>query len=218
MTVAAFVVSIVSVVVAIASVWFAWRSSRSAAQSATAAATTAELDLQRRHVELAPRFRATCRPYNPGSETLLLQLSLSEPHELERLDELTVTIRDDHPWRGQAVRGGGPSAEQIAKQIWGPYRFIPGTGPEADPGRGVPGADPTGRTTPTAGMPVGETLSFCLERTSPPSWSHQTHEDWQRQCGTTVRLRLECHREGHLPWTVPFELMVEDGHAMVDVP
>jgi hypothetical protein len=81
-------------------------------------------------------------------------------------------IRDDHPWRGQgAPVAGVPTPEQVAEQIWGLYRFVPGTGPGADPVRGVPGADPTGRTAPTGGLPVSEELPFTLELNRPPSWS-----------------------------------------------
>ena len=89
--------------------------------------------MQRRNAELTPRFRVTCEPSNPGSPTLRLGVFLSGPPELERLDALAVAIRDDHPWRGQGTPlAGGPTPEQVAAQIWGPYRFIPGTGPGAD--------------------------------------------------------------------------------------
>src|SRR2546430_16121240 len=93
-----------------------------------------------------PRFRITCEPSNPGSPALRLGVFLSGPPELERLDALAVAIRDDHPWRGQGTPlVGGPTSEQAAAQIWGPYRFIPGTGPGADSARGIPGADRTSR-------------------------------------------------------------------------
>ncbi len=155
---------------AVGAVRYARRSDRSAARSAAAASTTAALDKQRRNAELTPRFRVTCGLSNPGSPTLRLGVFLSGPPELERLDALTVTIRDDHPWRGQGTPlAGGPIPEQVAAQIWGPYRFIPGTGPGADHVGGIPGADPTGRTTPTGGMPAGEELPFFLEPTFPPS-------------------------------------------------
>jgi type II secretory pathway pseudopilin PulG len=137
MDIAALVVSIVSAVGAVGAVWYSRRSDRSAAKSAAAAATTAALDMQRRNAELTPRFRVTCEPSNPGSPTLRLGVFLSAPPELERLDALTVTIRDDHPWRGQGTPlAGGRTPEQVAAQIWGPYRFIPGTGPGADSVRG----------------------------------------------------------------------------------
>src|SRR6266852_1116536 len=108
----ALVVSIVSAAGAVGAVWYARRSDRSAATSA--------LDMWRRNAELMPRFRITCEPSNPGSPTLRLGVFLSGPPELERLDALTVTIRDDHPWRGQGTPlAGGPTPEQVAAQIWG---------------------------------------------------------------------------------------------------
>jgi hypothetical protein len=193
--------------------------SSSQAKSAAAAATTAALDMQRRNAELTPRFRVTCEPSNPGSPTLRLGVFLSAPPELERLDALTVTIRDDHPWRGQGTLAGGPTPEQVAVQIWGPYRFIPGTGPGADSVRGIPGADPTGRTTPTGGMPVGEELPFFLEPTWPPSWSQQPQENWQKECGTMVRLRLEARRDGWDPWVLTCEVdTAAEGLSTVEIP
>jgi type II secretory pathway pseudopilin PulG len=218
MDIAALVVAIVSALGAVGAVWYARRSDRSAAKSAAAAATTAALDVQRRHAELTPRFRVTCEPSNPGSQTLRLGVFLSGPPELERLDALTVVIRDDHPWRGQGTPlAGGPAAEQVAAQIWGPCRFIPGTGPGADPVRGVPGADPTGRTTPTSGLPVDEELPFFLEPTHPPSWSQQPPENWRRERGTVVRLRLECRCDGWDPWVVTCEVD-PDGQSKVEIP
>ncbi len=133
------------------------RSAEAAAKSAEAAAATAALDADRRHSELTPRFRVTCQP--AGQDGLDMVIFLAGPPELERLDALKVTIRDDHPWRGQRTSlADAPTPEQIAAQIWGRYRFVPGTGPGADSVRGIPGADPTGRTTATRGMPVGEEL------------------------------------------------------------
>jgi hypothetical protein len=207
MALAALVVSIVAAAGAVASAWYARRSDRSAARSAAAAGTAAAIEMQRRHGEVRPRFRLTCQPSNPGSDRLRLLIFLAGPPELGRLDELTVTIRDDHPWRGQGTpSAAGPTPEQIAEQIWGPYRFVPGTGPGADSVRGIPGADATGRTTPTRGLPVGEELPFFLEPTWPPPWSRQPQPDWLREYGTLLRLRLECRREGWDPWTLTCEI------------
>jgi hypothetical protein len=195
------------------------RSADAAARSADAAAVTAKLDTDRRHSELTPRFRITCEPSNPGSDTLRLGIYLLGPPELERLDGLIVVIRDDHPWRAQGTPlAGGPTAQQITEQIWGRWRFTPGTGPGADPIRGVPGADPTGRTTPTGGLPVGEELSFQLEPTRPPPWSQQSLESWQRQVGPWLRLRLEGHRDGEAPWVLPCEMPLDDGVGYTEVP
>lgn len=240
MDIAALVVSVVSVLVAIVAVLYArrldqkaapavaaaHRSAAAAERSATAAEKSAEagesaraLEQQRRNAELTPRFRVRYEPANPGVETRRLSVFLAGPPELGRLDTLTVSIRDDHPWRGQGTPlAGGPTPEQVAEQIWGPYRFTPGTGPGANMARGIPGADPTGRTTPTGGIPVGEELTFLLEPTRPPSWSQQPIDNWRQERGTVVRLQLECSREGWEPWTLPCEINMGPGWDTVEVP
>ena len=147
MALAALIVAIVSAVASVGGLALARRSATSAAKAADAPEVTATLDIDRRHSELTPRFRLTCEPSNPGTDTLRLRICLTGPPELERLDELTVTIRDDHPWRGQGTPlAGGPEPEQVARQIWGRWRFTPGVGPGASPAQGIPGADETGRT------------------------------------------------------------------------
>jgi hypothetical protein len=209
MVIAALIVAIVSALASVAAVRYARRSDRSAGRSAVAAERSAvasearaALEGQRRHAELTPRFRITCGPANPGTDTLRLVVFLAGPPELGRLDSVTVKIRDDHPWRADGTPlAGGPSPEEVAAQIWGPYRFIPGTGPGADLSRGIPGADPTGRVTPTRGMPVGEELPFALEPTSAPRWSAWSLENWRAQIGNVIRLQLDSHRDGWEPWT-----------------
>ncbi len=218
MVIAALVVSIVSALGSGAAVFYTRRSAGAADRSAGAAAITAGLDADRRQAELTPRFRITCQPSNPGSDALRLAIYLLGPPELERLDALTVSIRDDHPWRAQGTPTGGRTPEEIANQIWGRWRFVPGTGPGADPVRHIPGADPTGRTTPTGGLPVGEELPFFLEPNHPPQWSQQPLGAWQQQMGPWLRLMLECHKEGRPPWVLPAELMVNEGVAYAEVP
>ena len=218
MVITAFVLSIVSTLTAVWSIWYARQSARSAQLSAGAAETTAELDSDRRHAELTPQLRVTCEPLNPGSTTLRLQVFLVGPPELQRLDGLTAVIRDDHPWRAHiGAPTAGATPEQIAEQIWGPYMFTPGVGPGADPVRGIPGADRTGRTTPTGGMPVGEVLPFQLEPTRPPTWFAQSPDDWKRERGPVVRLTMECSRDGMEPWTLKCEINTER-QSVVTVP
>jgi hypothetical protein len=154
------------------------------------------------------------QPSNPGSTILKMQIYLAGPAELERLDALAVSIRDDHPWRGESTPvGGGPTPEQVRRQIWGRWMFRPGTGPGADSTRGIPGADETGRTTPTSGLPVGEGLPFFLDSTFPPPWSHQDLRAWQEQMGPYLRLLLECVREGQQPWVLPAEIVIDNNGA-----
>jgi hypothetical protein len=189
-------------------------------QSAGSAAITAGHDTDRRHSELMPRFRIRVAPANPGVTTLKMRIYLLGPPELCELDGLTVSIRDDHPWRADGTRlASGPTPEQVREQIWGRWRFTPHTGPGADPVKGVPGADATGRTTPTGGLPVGEELPFFLEPTSPPPWSHQDLDSWQEQMGPYLRLRLECLRDGHKPWVLTAEIsMSNDGTGWTEIP
>jgi hypothetical protein len=240
MDVAALVVSIVSVLVAIAAVLYARsldakaaravaaaersagaaeRSAAASERSATAGESTRAIEQQRRNAELTPRFRVTCERANPGIETLRLVVRLEGPPELGSLDALTVIIRDDHPWRGQGTPlAGGPTPEQVAEQIWGPYRFTPGTGPGADAVRGIPGADETGRSTPTGGMPVGEELTFLLEPTDPPRWSQQPRENWRRERWTVLRLQLECRREGRESWSLAGEVETSERWNFAEIP
>jgi hypothetical protein len=148
-----------------------------------------------------------------------LRVFLQGPPELARLDGLTVTIRDDRPGRAEGPHlAGGPAPEQIAAQIWVPFRFVPGTGPGVSPAGEFQGADRTGRVTATEGMPVGEELPFELEPTLPPQWSGQSLAAWRAQVGTVLRLQLETRREGYEPWTLTCEIDAAGESPAVEVP
>lgn len=220
MVIAALVVAIVSAGFSGWSVIYARSSARAATGSARSAAITAGHDSDRRHAELTPRFRITVEPANPGIETLRMKIYLVGPAELGRLDELSVVIRNDHPWRAEhRPLAHGPTPEQVAEQIWGRWMFTPGVGPNADLVRHIPGADSTGRNCPTSGMPVGEELPFQLDPTQPPSWSHQPIEAWRDQMGPLLRLQLECRRDGHEPWSLPVEMRIDhEGFGFANVP
>ena len=95
-----------------------------AANATTVAAGAAERALEIERVrlrrEMAPRYRVTREAANPGNERLRLVVELTGPPELESLGELIVTIRDDRPnWAETRPIVGGPSAEEIAAQVWG---------------------------------------------------------------------------------------------------
>jgi hypothetical protein len=232
MVAAALVVAVVSALGTVGAVVYARRldgRARDAVDAARASAAAAErsaaasesrlaVEAARRHAELTPRFRVSVERPNPDMRDWRLTVFLAGPPELGRLDSLTVRIRDDHHWRAEGSRlAGGPSLEEVRAQVWGGYRFVPGTGPGADAVRGVPGADPTGRVTPTGGMPVGESLVFALEPTNPPRWSEWSGKDWRQQVGDVLRLQLEAQREGHDPWVLVCEVP-SDGKLTVDVP
>jgi hypothetical protein len=216
------ILPILAIIIALGAVWYARRAARAGEraavaneQAALAESTTAALEGDRRHAELTPQLRIQCRPASPGSDQYKLTVGLVGPIGLDRLDELTVTIRNDHPWRGQGTPlAGGPTPEQVEAHIWGPLRFVPHTGPGADPARGVPGADAAGRTTPTGGLPAGEELPFFLEPTTPPRWSHQTVQEWLKERGTVLRLTFQCRRDA-ATWTVVGEIDIQTDNPVV---
>jgi hypothetical protein len=227
MAVAALIVAIVGVLAGAGSFWYARQldgrakqavaaaqeSAAAAQRSATAAEARVAVEDQRRQGEMTPQFRVS---FDWADNRL--KVLLKGPAQLERLDSLTVRIRDDRPRQDDRRMAGGPTAEQVAAQVWGPFRFIPGTGPGASPGSDVGAADATGRVTPTAGMPVGESLVFALEPTTPPGWSAWSVEDWRSRVGMLLRLQLEARREGWEPWSLPCELDTSAGAPDVEVP
>ena len=196
-----------AIVAAVAAWW-----SRSSAHEANAAATTlATIESDRRHSELCPRFRVTCEPWGPGQPMRRLRVMLLGPPSLGRLDGLTVSIRDDHFLRADgSLSAGGPTRDEIRRQIWGPWRFTPGTGPGQ-----VARADQTGRETPyDAVLPVGEELVFQLERTMPPPWvTGTTPDQWQRERGTMIRLGFDARHTEFGSWTLPCEIDLGSGEA-----
>lgn len=183
------------------------RSALADERSAAADADTAALEADRRHVELTPRLRLRCAPLNPGSADYKLMVELLGPSSLGALDELVVTIRNDNPWRGQAQqRPNSPSREEVEAHVWGPLRFAPGTGPGVGAVEGLTGADSNGRTTRTAGLPVGEALPFILEATHPATWMDgMTTPAWRHERGTVVRLTFVC-RKGTQEWSLVGEI------------
>lgn len=192
--------------------------SNSAAEQATQAATKlAEIESQRRHSELCPRLRITCQPLNSGSDILRMQVALVGPPGLDRIDMLTVTIRNDNFLRGEdpvLEHMGGPTQEDVKRHIWGPYRFTPRVGPTND----AP-ADSTGRTVLyRSGLPFGEDLSFQLEHTFPGSWMRMGQDDWLRQQGTVIRLALTAEHTEHGKWYLPCEIDTANLPARVFLP
>jgi hypothetical protein len=181
----------------------AHQSSRAASEANAAATTLAELERDRRHGELCPRLRVSCEPRGSGTHELRLWVMLLGPPTMDRVDSLTVKIRDDHFRRGDGcLLAGGPTREQIKEQIWGPYRFTPGVAP--DQAR----SDRTGRVIVyETSVPVGEDLPVQLEPTSRSEWATATSpEDWRREQGTVIRLVFLAEHTQHGKWTLPAEI------------
>lgn len=171
-----------------------------AARAANRAATTLKaIEHDRWHTDLTPQFVISCRATSDIAAEL--RLALAGPAGLDRLDEVIVGIRDDG-LNHTPVDADWPTAEQVAWQIWGPYRFRPG----------VDGADRSGRTVAPIELQLGDWRSFALERTLPPTWMADGNagEQWRQDyAGQPMRLTITCRRKAHKPWTIPVELQVE---------
>jgi hypothetical protein len=195
----------------------AWaaRQSRQSAQDANAAASSlVRIETDRRHSELCPYFKVTCEEWGPGQPMARMRIQFLGPAALGHLGSLTMSIRDDDFTRAEyATYAGGPPADEIKRQIWGPYRFTPGTGPH--PAH----ADSTGRTTPfNHELPVGEILVFQLEPTTPPLWSNgMTPEEWQRDRGTLLRLAFDAKHPEFGSWTLACEIDLADIRTDTDL-
>jgi hypothetical protein len=200
----------------------AWLSRSSAREANAAAAALAGIERDRRHAELTPRFRVSTESqqpvppqgYRPGAYNLRLRVMLLGPPGLDHLDSVTVRIRDDHFRRGDGqLLAGGPTREQIQAQIWGPWRFSAGTGPdEARPDR-------AGRVIEYGErLPVGEELPFLLDPTMRPPWATSTTpEGWAQERGTVLRLAIDARHAEHGSWTLPCEIDTVGGQLVVVV-
>jgi len=198
------------------------QSSKASNKANQAAGALADIERDRRHSELTPRFRVRVEPWTAGNDQdLRLRIMLSGPTGLDRVNGLTVKIRDDHFRRGEGtLTAGGPTREEIKAQVWGPYRFRPGTGPDESL------ADSDGRVTAyEAELPIGEELPYLLERTRPPAWARSTtQEQWNEQRGPVIRIVLEAWHDDHGRWTLPCEIDLSADHDpryagwLVDVP
>lgn len=196
--------------------WAAYQSRISAQEANRAANSLAQIERDRRHSELCPRFRVSCEPLGPADYqgVFRLRVQLAGPFALGWLDALTVTIRDDFHTRGEGqLTAGDPTREQIKQQIWGAYRFTPGTGP--DEAR----AGDTGRETSyRAALPVGEGLSYQLEPNPPPPWAtERTPAQWRQERGTVLRLAFQAEREELGSWRLACEIDVGDAKTSVSV-
>ncbi|MGK4578434.1 hypothetical protein [Kitasatospora sp. HPMI-4] len=190
---AATIWTAVGAIAAAASAGLAWWATRKAAAAASDSAATARevaaIERDRWHRELTPELEFTLT--QRGRDHWRLTVELVGPAGLDRLDSLTLTVRDeagvDH-----SPRPGGPDPQELAAVIWGPLRIQPG----------VDGVREPGRERVLLDVERGEPIPCALEATLVPGW-FQNPEDWRERNATLpLRLRAVCEREGHHPWIV----------------
>ncbi|MBO2461457.1 hypothetical protein [Actinomadura violacea] len=169
----------------------AWRAAH---RSAAADQTTSRIEADRRHGELTPHVTITARPGNLDHVDVWIELS--GPVELGGLDAITISVRDDIPGRAP-VSPGGPSAEEIAAQVWATHQFV----------HGGDGADEHGRTVRCGALRVGQRRQFVLKPTRPPHWTSMTGESWQAERAEhPFVLELVGRKDGLPDWTVPVKV------------
>jgi hypothetical protein len=164
-----------------------------------AAVILARIEEQRRRAELTPDFEITAATTGGRAE---LRIILRDPDTLDRLDEVVVRILDER-WNdhGGRLTPGGPSAEDIAKHVWGPWEFNTGASAQVVDNR-TTAPRSYSRETGNDWDRLG------LIPTAPPFWAAMTQQQWLRkQDGEPVRLLLSC-RLGEYRWDLPYDAHV----------
>ena len=190
-------IAILGVVATLIAAGAAVGSWRAALASNKTGSRLAEIEHSRRHTELTPQFAITITQAAGNDDNAIIHFELIGPPGLGSLDEIRASIRDDTPDRliGQPL-AGGPTKEQIAEQVWGPYTFSPR----------VNGAPQSGRSVEPFSLRMGDRTRRQLSRSAPPLWAGSSrHEWWGHEVkGQPVRLALECQKEGWELWTVVY--------------
>jgi|tagenome__1003787_1003787.scaffolds.fasta_scaffold20987071_10 hypothetical protein len=164
-----------------------------------------ELLEKERHDALTPKLAFSLKPLNRGpdeDEVMRLEIGLTRPEGLDQLDDLRIEVRDDRPRAALGV--GGPSAEEVRAQVWGPYRFSPGVDGASGDGRSVA---PIAYQRPDNKLPRGESLRLQMERTRAPHWFSEGQDGWRKEFGSSSPVRLVLHcRTGDAVWVAPVEV------------
>jgi len=166
-----------------------------------AAAILAQIEKARRRAELTPEFETTGSAAHGGRA--FLRVILRGPDTLDRLDEVVIRILDER-WKDHSgqLTAGGPSAEDIAKHVWGPWEF--------DTGASAQVAD-NQTTLPRAySRETGKDWDYlALIPSAPPYWATgMTQQQWlRRHDGQPVRLLLSCRLDDHR-WELPYDVQV----------
>lgn len=167
--------------------WFAARRSNATADA------VAQIERDRWHTELTPKFDVTATELGPGTNKASLRITLKMPPGLPGLTKAVLRIRDDGYTH---LPLGSVTQEMIDATIYGPYRFEPG----------IDDASADGRTVTSRPIGLGDWDKFALERTMPP---HVDPDLWMdTYLEAPVRLSIECHADGHKPWYVTYEVPV----------
>jgi hypothetical protein len=190
-----------SIVAAAVAAWAALQSRVSATEANEAAKAMTAIERDRRHAEMTPHFKVQYRPSRTGSGRADLAVTLLGPVGLDHLDSLTLVIRDDYYRNRERELRAAPMPEEIESEVWGPLKIW-----TLAPFSGIR-VEEVGRTATRRRVPVGDELSFSLERTSPPAGLEDV---WLLLNGTVFRSALAAHHEVYGSWRLPWEFDVDN--------
>ncbi len=174
---------------------------RAALKANNAAGQLAAIERHRRRGELTPQFTITATIWATSPDTADLRVILSGPDELDWLDPVTIRIMDER-WKDHGIRtlAGGPTPEQVAKIVYGPWEFNPGASAQVISNR---------ETHPRRyERSTGQDWDLLgLQPARPPTWaSSVTPQQWlQLFAGQPIRLLLTCHH-GDYTWFLPYDV------------
>jgi hypothetical protein len=174
-----------------------------------AAVILARIERQRRRSELTPQFEITCVVNANAAGHADLHVILRGPDALDGLDEVIIRILDER-WQDHAARltVGGPSAEEIAKHVWGPWEFNTGASAQV--------ADNQTTHSRSYSRNTGQDWDrLSLVPSAPPYWaSGMTTQQWlRRHDGQPIRLMISC-RLGEYRWELPYDVSISTGAAL----
>jgi hypothetical protein len=202
--------AVVAAFAAFASRTAARQANQAAAKASDAADVLAQIEQQRRHSELTPKFRIRCQVQeewpDPGFAILFVMLAGGE---LEALDTVTLTILNTaaiRPW-GLPNDVTVTEAEEVLWSGWEFDTFFTGGA-----GKRALMASSHRQSKPRA-FSRHDGKDWCqllLRRTAPPTWQNWAQEEWRAKWATfPLRLSLDCRVEGHQAWTVYQNVKIE---------
>ncbi|WP_432060729.1 hypothetical protein [Streptomyces sp. S1] len=171
-----------------------WKAARRANDTSR---SVARIEAERWAVEQTPRIGVS---FEPLFRRVRLYVFLEGPQHLQAVESLAVEVLDDDHDRS-VNRPGGPTPEEISKQIWGPYQFMPDTD----------GVDENGRRVTVRFLSVGSSRSFEMQRTRPPHWQTSPNAEANWYPHHPIRLRLTC-RHGNQEWVIVKSVSTETPH------
>jgi hypothetical protein len=174
-----------------------WKSTDALAkQTETANKIAAEASWLDVHERLRPTFTALAKDLGNGQASL--EIEFVGPDALERLDEMSISLRDDIPHREEEDIPG-TTIQQRKTWLWSLWKFKPS---HHDPNGGRHSDSETN-------VRLRETYAYDLVVTNDPRPGADHQKEWERlfdQAETRIEITSVLHTEGDQPdhmWKTP---------------